>query len=42
MGVTNGNTAFQQMLANLLEPVRDCADPFVNDVIIASADPSMS
>ena len=27
---------------NLLEPVRDCADPFVDDVIIASGDPSMS
>ena len=27
MGVTNGNAAFQRMLENLLEPVRDCADP---------------
>ena len=34
--------AFQRMLENLLEPVRDCADPFVDDVIIASGDPSMS
>ena len=42
MGVTNGNAAFQRMLENLLEPVRDCADPFVDDVIIASGDPSMS
>ena len=42
MGVTNGNAAFQQMLENLLEPVGDCADPFVEDVIIASGDPSMS
>ena len=41
-GVTNGNAAFQRMLENLLEPVRDCADPFVDDVIIASGDPSMS
>ena len=41
MGVTNGNAAFQRMLENLLEPVRDCADPFVNDMIIASGDPSM-
>ena len=32
MGVTNGNAAFQRMLENLLEPVRDCADPFVDDV----------
>ena len=42
MGVTNGKAAFQGMLENLLEPVRDCADPFVDDVIIASGDPSMS
>ena len=42
MGVTNGNAAFQRMLENLLEPVRNCADPFVDDVIIASGDPSMS
>ena len=42
MGVTNGNAAFQRMLENLLEPVRDCADPLVDDVIIASGDPSMS
>ena len=41
MGVTNGKAAFQRMLQNLLEPVHDCADPFVNDVIIVSADPSM-
>ena len=41
MGVTNGNAAFQRMLENLLEPVRDCADPFLDDVIIASGDPSM-
>ena len=42
IGITNGNAAFQRMLENLLEPVRDCADPFVDDVIIASGDPSMS
>ena len=42
MGVTDGNAAFQRMLEHLLEPVRDCADPFVDDVIIASGDPSMS
>ena len=34
MGVTNGNAAFQGM--------RDCADPFVDNVITASGDPSMS
>ena len=42
MGGTNGNAAVQGMLKNLLEPMRDCADPFVNEVIIASGDPSMS
>ena len=42
MGFINGNAAFQRMLENLLEPVRDCADPFVDDLIIASGDPSMS
>ena len=42
MGVSNGNAAFQRMLENLVAPVRDCADPFVDDVIIASGDPSMN
>ena len=42
MGVVNGNAAFQRMLDSLIEPVRDCADPFVDNVIIASRDPSMS
>ena len=42
MGVTNGNAALQRVLENLLEPVRDCADLFVNDLIVASGDPSMT
>ena len=42
MGVTNGNTAFERMLEHLPEPMRDCADPFVSDVIITSGDTSMS
>ena len=42
MGVTNGNAAFQRMLQNLLERVRDCADPNVDVVIIVSGDPGMS
>ena len=42
MGFTNGNAAFHRMLENLLEPVRDCADSFGNDVIFAPGDPSMS
>ena len=42
VGVTNGNAAFQRMLGNLLEPMRDCAVPFVEDVIIASGDTGTS
>ena len=34
MGVTNGDAAFHRMLENLLEPMPDCADPFVDDVIM--------
>ena len=33
---------FQRMLENLLEPARHCADPFVDNMIILSGDPSMS
>ena len=33
---------FSGCLRTCLRPVRDCADPFVDDVIIASGDPSMS
>ena len=39
MGVTNGNAVFQWMLEILLEPVRDCAEPFADGVIIASGEP---
>ena len=39
MGVTGGNAAFERMLMNLLEPVRD---RFVDGVIIASGDLRMS
>ena len=42
MGPINGNAAFRSMLTNLLETMRDRADPFFHDVIIASGDPSMS
>ena len=41
MGVTNGNAAFQRMVENMLEPVLDCAELFVHNVITASGDPSM-
>ena len=36
MGAKNGNAAFQRMMEDLLGPVRDCADPFVDDIIIGS------
>ena len=42
MGVANANAASQRMLEYLLEPVPDCADPLVDDVINASGDPSLS
>ena len=36
MGAKNGNAAFQRIMEDLLQPVRDCADPFVDDIIIGS------
>ena len=36
MGAKNGNAACQRMMEDLLGPVRDCADPFVDDIIIGS------
>ena len=42
MHVTNGDAAFERMRQNLLEPVRDCAEPFMDNVIIASGNPGMS
>ena len=38
MGVTNSIAAYQQML----ESVRDCVRPFVDNFISVSGDPSMS
>ena len=34
MGAKNGNAVFQRMMEDLLGPVRDCADPFVDNIII--------
>ena len=42
VAVTDGNAASQCMLENMLELVRDCADPFTDDLTIASGDSSMS
>ena len=36
IGAKNGNAAFQRMMEDLLGPVRDCADPVVDDIIIGS------
>ena len=42
MGVKNGNAAFQRMMEDLLGPVQDCADPFVDDIIIGSGTEDMT
>ena len=42
MGAKNGNAVFQRMTEDLLGPVRDCADPFVDDIIIGSGTEEMS
>ena len=42
MGAKNGNAVFQRMMEDLLGPVRDCADPFVDDIIIGSGREGMS
>ena len=36
MGAKDCNATFQRMIEDLLGPVRDCADPFVDDIIIGS------
>ena len=42
MGAKNGNAAFQRMMEDLLGPVRGCADPFVDDIIIGSGTEDMT
>ena len=42
MGAKKGNAAFQRMMEDLLSPVRDCADPFVDDIIIGSGTEDMT
>ena len=42
MGAKNGNAAFQRMMEDLLGPVRDCADPCVDDIIIGSRTENMT
>ena len=42
MGANNGNALFQRLMEYLLGPVRDCADPFADDIIIGSGTKDMS
>ena len=42
MGAKNGNAVFQRMMEDLLGCVRDCADPFVDDIIMGSCTEDMS
>ena len=42
MGAKNGNAPFQRMMEDLLQPVPDCADPFVDDIIIGSSTQDMT
>ena len=42
MGAKNGNAVFQRMMEHLLGPVRNCADPLMDDIIIGSGTEDMS
>ena len=42
MGAKSGNAAFQRMMEDLLGPVRDCADPFLDEIIIGSGTEDMT
>ena len=42
MGAKNGNAPFQRMMEDLLGPVRDCVNPFVDDIIIGSGTENMT
>ena len=42
MGAKNGNATFQRMMEDLLSPVRDCPDPFVDDIINGSGTEDMT
>ena len=42
MGAQNGNAAFQRMMEDPLGPVRDCADQYVDDIIIGSGTEDMT
>ena len=42
MGAKNGNAAFQRMMEDPLQPVRDCSGLFVDDMIIGSGNEDMT
>ena len=42
MDAKNGNGIFQRMMEDLLGPVRDCADPFVDDIVIGTGTEDMT
>ena len=42
MGAKYGNAAFKRMMEDLLQPVRDCADPSVDDINIGSGTEDMT
>ena len=42
MGAKNGNAAFQRMMEDLPQPGRDCADLFVDDIIVGSGTEDMT
>ena len=42
MGAKNSNAVFKRMMEDLLEPMRDCANQFVDDIILRSGTEDMS
>ena len=42
MGAKNGNAPFPRVMEDLFQPVRDCADLFVDDIIIGSGTEDMT
>ena len=42
MGAKDGNAAFQSMMEDLLQPLQDCAYPFINKIIIGSGTEDMT
>ena len=42
MGAKNGNAVFERMMEDLLGPVRDCAGPCADDIIIGSGTEDMT